>query len=846
MLELDEYINDHSSDVANLNMAMWYERQNHLSPAISFYMRCAENTKDDALAYECIVKVLLCFSKLGNRDYTCENLIKTAINLIPSRPEAYYYASQFYEHRGNWLDAYFYSSLGLSATDGSQSQTRVGLDYKGRYSLLFQKAISAWWRGRPAESRVLLKSLMKEGMDDYHRGMVQHNLSRLGAGPDSQKTLSYDSSMHPLLRFKFDGSDKVKRNFSQVYQDLFVLAATNGKMDGTYLEVGSAHAYHNSNTALLESFGWRGVGIEMNPELASQHEQSRKNKVLCADALKVDYESLLSSLGTDVVDYLQLDIEPSKNTFEALISIPFDKYKFRVITYEHDHYVDMTQSYREKSRRYLRSMGYTLMFNDISPDRESSFEDWWVKSDLIDPAVMDRLLSFKVGDVNFAHDVMLNKSKMEGVPPVHYVSIEESDARRKSLLSQLESYGIKDATPHVYKRFHECGHVVTGKNVSGLHDNSKGPVTSHLKAIKNWLDTTTDEVAFMCEDDLSLRTVEDWNFSWADFYGSLPADWDCVQLVWVRPEPTPVKIRRRLHDDWCAAAYLIRRDYARLLVDRFHRGEEFNLDTEGLPIVENVIFGGPGNVYNIPVFVEEVSLGSTYTGDELPIRKGQGEFHIESNEFVSGWWRENGATANIKSLAKIEIPHIHDQPQFGENWFTFPELYKKMVAEFPSGSRFVEVGCWKGKSAAFMAVEIANSGKNIDFACVDTWEGSEEHKDISDVANIYDIFTENMRPVENYYRAIRLPSVEAASQFEDESLDFVFVDASHEYEDVKEDINAWLPKVKPNGILAGHDYYPAGGWPGWPGVRKAVEELLENFDASENCFIFRKVQPWVG
>ena len=68
--------------------------------------------------------------------------------------------------------------------------------------------------------------------------------------------------------------------------------------------------------------------------------------------------------------------------------------------------------------------------------------------------------------------------------------------------------------------------------------------------------------------------------------------------------------------------------------------------------------------------------------------------------------------------------HIYQEEQFGQNWFTYPRLYTEMVTKFPSGSKFVEVGSWKGKSSAYMAVEIANSRKDINFYCVDHWLGS--------------------------------------------------------------------------------------------------------------------------
>ena len=53
---------------------------------------------------------------------------------------------------------------------------------------------------------------------------------------------------------------------------------------------------------------------------------------------------------------------------------------------------------------------------------------------------------------------------------------------------------------------------------------------------------------------------------------------------------------------------------------------------------------------------------------------------------------------------------------------------------------------------------------------------------------------------------IKSCSWEAATLFEDNSVDFVFIDADHQYESVKKDITAWYPKIKIGGIMSGHDY----------------------------------------
>lgn len=56
------------------------------------------------------------------------------------------------------------------------------------------------------------------------------------------------------------------------------------------------------------------------------------------------------------------------------------------------------------------------------------------------------------------------------------------------------------------------------------------------------------------------------------------------------------------------------------------------------------------------------------------------------------------------------------------------------------------------------------------------------------------------------YRFVKKFSVEAADLVEDESLDFVYIDANHSEPYVTQDIEAWAPKVRPGGIVAGHDY----------------------------------------
>jgi hypothetical protein len=177
-----------------------------------------------------------------------------------------------------------------------------------------------------------------------------------------------------------------------------------------------------------------------------------------------------------------------------------------------------------------------------------------------------------------------------------------------------------------------------------------------------------------------------------------------------------------------------------------------------------------------------------------------------------------------------------------EGWFTFPVLYSTFAREYPSGSHFVEVGSWLGQSAAYMAVELINNNKKIRFDCVDTWVGSDEHKDMDIIKEdaLYNTFLKNIESVKDYINPVRKSSLEAALDYQDESLDFVFIDAAHDYENVKKDIHAWYPKVKNGGFISGHDYSGA-----WPEVIVAVNEfsnyIRKGIELGEGCWAMRKV-----
>lgn len=145
------------------------------------------------------------------------------------------------------------------------------------------------------------------------------------------------------------------------------------------------------------------------------------------------------------------------------------------------------------------------------------------------------------------------------------------------------------------------------------------------------------------------------------------------------------------------------------------------------------------------------------------------------------------------------------------------DRYIELVKTLPDKSLIVEAGSYIGGSIVTLAAALLARGHTI-------WSAESFTGNLDNTVDGWPLptlkkYTQNTKtnlPFLNINIA-QLPGQFAASMFEDESIDFVFVDGDHSTEAVLRDIEIWLPKVKKGGILAGDDI-------GWDSVKKAVEQ----------------------
>ena len=161
-------------------------------------------------------------------------------------------------------------------------------------------------------------------------------------------------------------------------------------------------------------------------------------------------------------------------------------------------------------------------------------------------------------------------------------------------------------------------------------------------------------------------------------------------------------------------------------------------------------------------------------------------------------------------------------------WFDAPDLYTRMVKEFPKG-HFVEIGAWMGRSTKFMGKLIKDT--EIVFDVVDHFKGNLDHSYQQEVVKlyggcIYKQFKRNMEK-ENCWAEINQVHVEyssdAVNHYKNESLDFVYIDASHDYPQVAYDIEKAINYFK-NPIIVLDDY----GNPNNTNIRRSINKKVQD------------------
>jgi hypothetical protein len=195
--------------------------------------------------------------------------------------------------------------------------------------------------------------------------------------------------MHKTNFEKFFPHYKTYPSENQANQEEYVLNVLNEKRKGYYVEIGVGHWKNINNTYLLETqYEWVGFGLEIADFHVENYKKHRKNPCIKADAITFNYEHYFEKNNfPKQIDYLQIDIDPPEKSLSCLKNLPLSKYRFTVITFEHDLFQDRKNNVfiKQEAQEILKSHGYHMTAENIFCEYENwEFEDWWV-----DPLVID-------------------------------------------------------------------------------------------------------------------------------------------------------------------------------------------------------------------------------------------------------------------------------------------------------------------------------------------------------------------------------------------------------------------------------------------------------------------------
>lgn len=143
----------------------------------------------------------------------------------------------------------------------------------------------------------------------------------------------------------------------------------------------------------------------------------------------------------------------------------------------------------------------------------------------------------------------------------------------------------------------------------------------------------------------------------------------------------------------------------------------------------------------------------------------------------------------------------------------------------------VEVGVAEGEYAEILC----KANPQMEISGIDPFAPYKGYRDYTKASTLNQFYKQAVKRLSKYpnYHIIRDLSVKALTKFTDNSVDFVYIDANHEEPYITQDIAGWSKKVKPGGIIAGHDYIRRRSVIPWD-VKSAVQKYVKQ----------HQIRPW--
>jgi GR25 family glycosyltransferase involved in LPS biosynthesis len=344
-------------------------------------------------------------------------------------------------------------------------------------------------------------------------------------------------------------------------------------------------------------------------------------------------EALAAGLGVVVSEYAKANLDLSK---DFITVIPEDKIGD----------IEYIESETVKNREYSVNNREEIL------EYSKQFEWKKVVQNYYIPFMETIIEKDKLSKMNTGFDFgEKNKSahKLKNFGPIYYLNLDGQPERREYMEKQFEYWEIEN-----YERISaydgredDLSDIIKGRYPDNMTSGEIGCVTSHLKAIKHWYETSDTPYAIIMEDDCSLETVKYWNFDWQDFIRRAPYAWDVIQLAIICTGDIVVPIHNRFVNDFSTACYVITRHHAEKLIKQHIRGNKYKLDNGVKPraVADDLIYNS-GVTYATPLLLYRISLGSSIHPEHVDA------FHKNSYEGISNFWKTTGCQLPVEKITE--------------------------------------------------------------------------------------------------------------------------------------------------------------------------------------------------
>jgi FkbM family methyltransferase len=355
-----------------------------------------------------------------------------------------------------------------------------------------------------------------------------------------------------------------------------------------------------------------------------------------ADGIK--FSTFVKDNNIKTIDFLKVDCEGGEYD---IFNIENKEWIFSNVRKISGEFHLNTQLFKDKFRAFRDN--YLAKFKNFEVYSADGIDIKW---DLFNA----HFIEYYEGITIYINNEVIGEDKLNGFPTVNWVSLKDSVDRQKMMLDQLNKLGInKHKMVEAYdgRIVNYKDHpIVEVKDFDDINSMQIAALISHLTGIKDWYENTDEEIGFFCEDDVLLTNSENWNFTWKELVARFPKNWKAVQLSLVRDDVITedvIKFKTREFWDYGACGYALNREYAGELLKKHIINGKFVLkvDYPGgeniLPFIENIIYThNDPNIYRIPAFVEDTSVGTTfypYFSDSE-----HKDTQIDSANSVLDWW----------------------------------------------------------------------------------------------------------------------------------------------------------------------------------------------------------------